>query len=88
MSEIKEGDWIRIGKGMQGRDAVICRVKSDASAEVVYLDRDRSINEDVEWKNDHWDFKNPGPCGGYADNSDRLKQFVQILRQGRTPRIS
>jgi hypothetical protein len=69
-----------------GADAVVCQVYSDGNLgdiEVVYLNGGRAINEDVIWKNNHWEFKNQGPCGGYADHYPRLSEFVAILRHGR-----
>jgi hypothetical protein len=84
---VKPGEWITIGKGHFGKSALVCNVYSDqaiADIEVVYLDdRDRAINDDVVWKEDHWEFKNPGPSGGYADKSSRLSQYVAQLRHGR-----
>ncbi len=83
-------DWITIGKGtglIDKLDAVVCQVHDDsdyADIEVVYLDdRNRAINEDVIWDQSHWEFKNQGPCGGYADRYSRLAEFVAILRRGR-----
>lgn len=89
---VQPGGWVKIGTGI-GVDAVVCQVYSDGDLgdiEVVYLDRGgRAINEDVIWKDKYWDFKHQGPCGGYADNSSRLSEFVAILRRGRwtLPRI-
>lgn len=91
-------DWITIGDGKNisgvGLDAVVCTIYNDikigSDIEVVYLDRGgRAINEDVVWKDEYWDFKHQGPCGGYADNYSRLSEFVAILRRGRwtLPRI-
>jgi hypothetical protein len=51
--------------------------------EVVYLDdRDRAINEDVRRSGGGWEFAVSGPCGGYADKYDRLREYVGILRRG------
>ena len=83
------GDWITVGKD-SGLDAVVSHVYKDpenADVEVVYLDRSgKAINEDVVWKEDHWAFKVPGPCGGYADGKTRLGSFVSKLRLGRYSR--
>jgi hypothetical protein len=83
--KIKPGDWITIGKD-RGKDAVVCTVYEDhtlADIEVVHIDGGRAINEDVVWSEDHWEFKNSGPSGGYADKYSRLKDYVDILRKGR-----
>jgi hypothetical protein len=79
--DLHPGEWVEIGPV----SAVVCRVHPEASkAEVVYLDeRDRAINEDVRWVDDHWEFAVKGPSGGYADKSDRLGEFVAILRRGK-----
>jgi hypothetical protein len=83
--EIAPGDWLRIGDS--GKAAVVCQVHANpmgADVEVIYLDdRDRAINEDVIWDGIKWQFKHPGPCGGYADRYSRLASFVAILRSGR-----
>lgn len=86
--EVKPADWISIGKGYPSVPAVVCTVyeknnSNNGDLEVVYLNGSKAINEDVIWDKDHWKFKNDGPCGGYADNYDRLSEFVQILRGGR-----
>jgi hypothetical protein len=84
--EVKPGDWITIGKGYYSKSAVVSLVYENSlfdDIEVVYLDdRDRAINEAVVWKEDHWEFKYQEPIGVYADNSDRLRKFVRILRRG------
>ena len=87
-AEIKSKDWIRIGADLDSaKDAVVCNVYENrelGEIEVVYIDdRNRAINEDVIWKEGHWVFKQPGPCGGYADNNPRLTEFVARLRRGR-----
>lgn len=81
--EIAPGNWLRIGDS--GKAAVVCQIHADhAHVEVVYLDdRDRAINEDVIWDGSKWQFRHPGPCGGYADKYSRLASFVAILRSGR-----
>lgn len=79
--EVKPGDWITICTGM-GRDAVVCFVYEDA-IEAVYLDMDRAISEMMIWNKNGWQFEKEEPCGGYADNSSRLREFVEILRGGR-----
>jgi len=80
--EVQPRDWITIGTGM-GVNAVVCQINKPGNVEVVYLDGSRAINEDAIWKNEHWEFKKQGPCGGYADNYQRLSDFVAILRRGR-----
>jgi hypothetical protein len=81
--EARPGDWITIGN----RNVVVCQVyeRTDDSikVEVVYLDRDRAINEDAIWSNDKWNFALSGVVGGYADNYPRLSRFVSQLRAGR-----
>lgn len=85
---VKPREWISIGKEYPRVDTVVCAVYEKNSPlacdlEVVYLDCGKAINEDVVWDKDHWKFKNNGPSGGYADNDDRLSEFVQVLRAGR-----
>jgi len=79
--KIQPDDWIRLGN----RDAVVCNVYENRPGfiEVVYLDRERAINEDAHWIDDHWEFVHQGSSGGYADKYDRLSRFVSILRAGR-----
>jgi hypothetical protein len=84
LPKVHDGDWITIGS----TDAVICQNLSQTPqwilhVEVVYLDRDRAINEGAHWTGDAWEFDKSGSAGGYADNSDRLSKFVLILRQGK-----
>lgn len=79
--KVSPGDWIIIGKRI---DAVVCDVY-DETIEIVYLNRRNwAINEEVIWNNDHWEFKNDGPCGGYADQYPRLALYVSKLRGGRS----
>ena len=69
-AKVKLGEWVEIGES-GNVNAVVCTVYTDnaiADIEVVYLDnRDRTINEDVVWKDGFWDFKYTGPiwwlCG-------------------------
>jgi len=81
---VAPSEWITID-GNPGKDAVVCSVPDESGCvEVVYLDdRNRAINEEVEWRDGAWVFKNPGPAGGYADQYDRLSVFVAILKRGR-----
>lgn len=92
MPTVASGEWVEIGRldfGRQPRSAVVCgppQPHHDASCciEVVYLDaHGRAINEDLQWNGTHWEFAEPGPCGGYADNHSRLRSFVSVLRRGR-----
>ncbi len=85
MSEVPSvnpGDWLNIGR----LKTVVCTVFPDrrwADIEVVYLDeRKRAINKEAVWTGDHWEFKDPGPSGGYADRYPRLARYVAIPRQG------
>lgn len=84
--EVKPGDWVTIGTSVD-KDAVVCHIyekKELADIKVVYLDDlDRAVNDDLIWKDDHWEFKHPGPSGGYADKYGRLSHFVAQLRRGR-----
>ena len=76
--EVSPGRWIKIGK----TNAVVCSVHTD-HIEVVYLDdRNRAINEDVEWDSSQWTFKRPRPSRGYADKYPRLYEYLTILRRG------
>lgn len=75
--DLKLKDWIRIGT----RDAVVCNINEDSNQiEVVYLDRDRAINEYAHFINEDWAFVEKGPVGGYADKYSRLTEYVSILR--------
>lgn len=78
---VKPKDWITVGV----RDSVVCRVYEDEpnKVEVVYLDRNRPINEDAHYIDNGWTFVYDGPCGGYADQYPRLADFVAILKAGR-----
>lgn len=77
---VKPGEWVSIGRV----SAVVTTVYDSLNIEVVYLnDKKKAINENAILKNNCWEFKNTGVCGGYADKYDRLREFVSILRQGR-----
>lgn len=84
---VTPGDWIIFGSSLSPKSAVVCKVYQDTSfadIEVVYIDdRNRAINEDMVWKDGKWQFKHSGPCGGYADNYSRLRDYVTKLRKGR-----
>ena len=86
--QIKPGDWITIGKGLNGIPAIVCAIYSFNpldEIEVVYLDdQDRAMNADVVWEDNHWSFKGPNPFGRYADKYDRLCNFVSNLRAGKS----
>ena len=86
MPSVEPGQWILVGR----KRAVVCRIYSNSdfrkdSIEVVYLDRNRAINEDVCWKDDCWTFVDQGPAGGYADHYPGLSRYVRILRAGYPP---
>jgi len=57
---IKLKDWISVGR----RDCVVCHIYENESnkVEVVYLDRDRAINEDVHFVDGKWSFVYNDPC--------------------------
>lgn len=78
------GDVIRFGSSYPRKKAVVCNVYTETippEIEVVYLDsQNRAINEDMVWNGEYWEFKCTGPCGGYADNYERLARFVSQLR--------
>jgi len=89
MPSVKPGDWIHMG-GYPGLDLVVCNIRQpefiehSGHLEAVYLDeRNRAINVDVRWDGERWVFVRPQPDGGYADNYQRLRDCVQILRRGR-----
>lgn len=82
MNPIKSGDVIYIGDSFTTKKAVVCQVYDDQNIEVVYLDRDRAINEDMVFEEGKWEFKIQGPNGGYADKNSRLFSYVRILRSG------
>lgn len=80
--EVNPGDRIVVNS----RSAVVCTIYPDDkhrkdTIEVVYLDRNRAINEDAYWKDGQWQFVHSGPGGGYADNYERLARYVAILRE-------
>ena len=85
--DVKTGEWIHIGNSIIPVSAVVCNIyegrQSGADLEVVYMDGSKAINDDIIWDDGYWRFKNSGASGGYADNSDRLSVFVNILRAGR-----
>lgn len=79
---VAPGDWIYVGSTR----CVVTTLYDQRPAgemEVVYLDRNKAINDDVVWRDGRWDFKYGDPSGGYADNSPRLAQYVRQLRSGR-----
>ena len=80
--QVKPGDWITIGL----INAVVCNVYKDNPniVEVVYLDKNKAINDDVRYSSNGWEFRYPKPSGGYADKYSRLNPYVSILRSGRT----
>lgn len=84
---VQPRDWIEVRTASPiPLQAVVCSVYPDkpGTVEAVYIDqRKRAINEDFVWKEDHWDFARSGVSGGYADNYDRLREYVTILRTGR-----
>lgn len=84
--DVNTGEWVSLGSSPRTH-AVVTEVYPDSEPgriEVVYLDdRDRAIQEDVVWEEEHWQFKDSGPVGGYADRVSRLSEFVAILRRGR-----
>jgi hypothetical protein len=83
MHEPKLGGWISFSKDQKlKQQAVVCHIYDSENIEVVYLDeRNRAINEDMKLIDGKWEFKISGPCGGYADNRSRLREYVGILRQ-------
>lgn len=76
--KIQPRDWVHIGK----TPAVVCNILDEGKIEVVYLDKNKAINEEAYWNNNCWEFVRQAPCGGYADNYQRLAEFVGILRKG------
>jgi hypothetical protein len=76
---VAPGDWINIGD-TRCVVATVYDQRSPGEIEVVYLDRNRAINDDVVWREGCWKFKNSGPSGGYADNYPRLAEYVRQLR--------
>ena len=82
MPTVEQGQWVHVGPAHLGRSAVVCNVH-DEHIEIVCLDdKNMAINEDVVWDGEKWEFKHPGPCGGYADRYSRLSRYVAILRRG------
>lgn len=74
---VKPKDWISVG----ARSALVCKIyeNNPNKIEVVYLDRNRAINDDLIFKDGKWVFLYD-TGGGYADNYGRLAEFVSILR--------
>lgn len=85
--KMKPGEWISLGKSYPYVDAVVCSVYENDpfgnDLEAVYLNGHKAISTGVVWGKGHWEFKNNGPSGGYADIGSRLSEFVNILRGGR-----
>lgn len=86
---VKRGDWITVANGLI--NAVVCNVRiaetpaQPGELEVVYIDeRDRAINDNVTWAAEGWQFVHEGPSGGYADRNPRLREYVRMLRSGRS----
>jgi len=79
---IKPNDWIFIGE----LHAVVCKIYDDTEPfriEIVYLNRDRAINDDIHFVDGKWTFVHDGLGGGYADNYPRLGECVRKLRAGK-----
>lgn len=85
--QVQPGDWISIGENYPYVNAVVCTIHKEKllgdDLEIVYLDGHKAINTGVVWKQNHWQFTNSGPSGGYADNFSRLSDYVAILKGGR-----
>jgi hypothetical protein len=85
--DVNPGDWILIGADCTKINAVVCAIYKEnplgTDLEVVYLSRNKAINDGVVWKKDHWEFLSAGPSGGYADRNSKLNEFVTILRNGK-----
>ena len=80
MSEVKVKQFIWVN----GREAIVAKVYDCQKVEIVYLDdRDRAINENAILNDGKWKFERAGPCGGYADQSERLSNCVSMLRSKR-----
>ena len=78
---VKLKDWISIGE----IDAVVCKIydNNPNKIEIVYLDRNRSINKFAYYIGEKWTFGNEEQYGGYADNNPRLAEYISILKSRR-----
>lgn len=81
---VKPGECVKLGS----RDAVVCQIFRDEyikdGIEVVFIDdRNRAININVFWNGKKWQPVRDDGSGGYADNYDRLREYVAILRRGK-----
>ena len=73
---IKPHDQIRVGKNSSVRAIVSCA--SATSAAAVWYDRpNRVVEDEIQWVEDHWEFKDGG--GAYARDNPRLTAFVSDL---------
>ncbi len=76
--QITPGQWLTV----EGVNCVVCGVFSDSpwDAEVVFMDNGKATNKDIKWDSGRWSFT--GEAGGYADDYQRLSEFVSKLRRG------
>ena len=77
--KISQGQWLTV----EGVNCVVCAVFTDPpwDAEVVFMDKGKATNKDIKWSDGRWNFTGGAP--GYADNYQRLSEFVSKLRRGR-----
>ena len=81
--DLKEGEWITIGKSVSAVVSKVYNRQALGVAEVVYLQGHKAINDDIKWAEDHWEFMYDRPSGGYADKNPRLAGFVIQLKASR-----
>ncbi|MBI4293625.1 MAG: hypothetical protein HY661_19285 [Betaproteobacteria bacterium] len=81
--EVKPGDWVIVG----GVRCVVANIRAlddrFGDCEVVF-NPSKPTNRDIKWSDGAWHFVETGDFGGYADHYERLRQFVQILKSGRS----
>jgi hypothetical protein len=91
---VKQEDEIFIGSGLNAREAIVSLVYTvspewEGRIEAVYLDQKGvGVAYDFFGNGREWDFVNPNLSGTYAENSDRLRKYVDRLkaRQARSQR--
>jgi len=81
---VKPGDTIYIGKGLSARKAIVSLVYTREEwvdrVEAVYLDnKNIPIAEDFRWDGTSWQFASADVDATYAERSERLKRYADML---------
>lgn len=75
--EVKIEDIINVGR----HTCIVSQVYENGDIEIVYINTtNRATVEDAQWREGKWVFKSEFG-GGYADNYDRTKRFVALIRR-------